>query len=231
MRSRRHRRARNRCVEHRAGNTWNPPLRLDGSWRTPFCSSRCGRTPRLGCLTADKYCVSQPWEGSIASLRLKNGQGPRRPVSEGGTMPRGLNRHKPCGPAITCLEKRAIIDLVSSGMSVGRLIMGPFVAHRSSHDPDEVVEILKPVAPGVSISPLSKDFQFDATLTRLRATGGATRCRRARRRTTTPCGISGPRRSNRTSRRATASASRCGPIPWCAAARRPATASRRATTW
>ncbi len=49
--------------------------------------------------------------------------------------------------------------------------MGPFVAHRSSHDPDEVVEILKPVAPGVSISPLSKEFRFDAKLTRLAATG------------------------------------------------------------
>ncbi len=56
-------------------------------------------------------------------------------------------------------------------MSVGTLILGPFVAHRSSHDPDEVVEFLRPVAPGVSILPLSKDFQFDAKLTRLRATG------------------------------------------------------------
>ena len=49
--------------------------------------------------------------------------------------------------------------------------MHPAVARRSSNDPDEVVEHLKPVAPEISIRPLSKDFSFDAKITRLTSTG------------------------------------------------------------
>lgn len=49
--------------------------------------------------------------------------------------------------------------------------MQPLAVARSSTDPEEVVEILDPVWPGVTIRPRRKEFRFDASLARLEAVG------------------------------------------------------------